>query len=323
MKIFINIASYRDPLLANTINDAYNNARYNAALVFGVVEQALPDEALKLDSFKFRRQIKYLRVDPEYARGACWPRNVAQSYWSGEDYYLQIDSHTLFEKGWDESLINQYNELRQYHNKPVISSYAHIFSAHNNDISNLQKTKLSGLLTLVVDPKGFSADKTDYFVQPKAHIVDRPKFTHGFLVSGHFLFTNGNICQDVPYDPYMYFSGEEPSYALRLWTSGYNIFHTLDLPLYTYYGNSYRPVSWGDKEELRSIKWWEYDKRSKERLLKVVTGVDTSIYCLGTERTLDQYKNWSGIDYVTRTLMPNATTGVNTLALDYKLPIPL
>ena len=81
MKIFINIASYRDPLLANTINDAYNNARYNAALVFGVVEQALPDEALKLDD----NEIVYF-IENDYIHKSGSPYILEEGFEIGADY---------------------------------------------------------------------------------------------------------------------------------------------------------------------------------------------------------------------------------------------
>ena len=44
------------------------------------------------------------------------------------------------------------------------------------------------------------------------------------LIAGGFLFGPGSIVSDVPYDPYLYFDGEEISVSARLWTHEYNIY---------------------------------------------------------------------------------------------------
>ena len=65
MKLFINIASYRDELLGRTINDAYNNAKYKDSLVFGIVEQNYKDTSINPKEYSFSNQIRYIRVDPQ------------------------------------------------------------------------------------------------------------------------------------------------------------------------------------------------------------------------------------------------------------------
>jgi len=167
-RIFISIISYRDPLLMSTVMSAYNNARYKQQLVFGIVDQAYPGEFFTPKALSYDGQIRYLRVDPEYARGACWARNSAQTMWNGEDYFMQIDSHTLFDADWDEILINAYQDLKQYHDKPVITAYPHSFSAVDDNINNLKKYKYNGLLTLVVDAPG--TFKKDLYVSTHARV---------------------------------------------------------------------------------------------------------------------------------------------------------
>ncbi len=45
------------------------------------------------------------------------------------------------------------------------------------------------------------------------------------FVSAHFLFTLGAFVNDVPYDPELYFHGEEIMLAIRAFTHGYDLFH--------------------------------------------------------------------------------------------------
>lgn len=320
MTIFISIASYRDPLLQTTVVDAYRNASNPGNLVFGIVDQSDKDETFRLNELPFRQQVRYLRVDPIYARGACWARSAAQSLWSNEDYYFQIDSHTLFEPGWDTHLIENYKMLAQYHTKPVITAYPHAFEVVNNDITNLKRTKFTGCLTLVAGDA--FVGPTEMYVHTTASILGYSTPVHGYLISGNYLFTTGKVVQEVPYDPFLFFSGEEHSLALRLWTSGYDIFHLPEVPIYTHYGRDYRTTMWSDTLEAhRPVKWWQWDMRSKSRLADVVTGKDVGKYGLGTDRTLDEYIKLTGIDYLTRTTDARAKNGQHVFNQDYRLPL--
>lgn len=96
MKIFISVASYQDPLLLETLCSAYTNARFKDSLVFGVCEQA--DQGIDLDSIVFKDQIKYELLDPVMAKGPCWARGRIQQYYSDEEFFLQIDSHTILKQ---------------------------------------------------------------------------------------------------------------------------------------------------------------------------------------------------------------------------------
>lgn len=320
MTIFISIASYRDPLLQTTVAEAYKNADNPDQLVFGIVDQSYIGETIKLDDLQFRPQIRYHRVDPVYARGACWARSVAQSLWSNEDYFLQIDSHTLFDPGWDTTLVSEYRRLSEYHRTPVITAYPHAFEAVDKDITNLRRTRFTGMLTLVAG-EGFAG--AEYYVHTKArvmHVHDTPM--HGYMVSGNFLFTEGRVVERVPYDPFLFFSGEEHSYALRLWTHGYDIFHIPTVPLYTHYGREYRTPMWSDTlESERPVKWWQLDLRSKNRLADIVTGKDLGAYGLGNTRTLADYIRLTGVDYLSRSLSAQATTGDHVFTRDYRSPL--
>ena len=51
---------------------------------------------------------------------------------------------------------------------------------------------------------------------------DRP--IPGAFIAGGFLFGPGSIVCEVPYDPDLYFHGEEVAMSARLWTSGFNIY---------------------------------------------------------------------------------------------------
>ena len=106
MSIFISIPSYQDPLLLETICSAYENAEHKDQLRFGVCEQA--ETGIDLESIKFKHLINYELVHPLMAKGPCWARARIQNFINNEQYYLQIDSHTIFAKNWDRILVNYH-----------------------------------------------------------------------------------------------------------------------------------------------------------------------------------------------------------------------
>ena len=91
MSIFISIASYQDPLLVSTIFSAYNNATNKDELIFSICDQS--DTPVNIEDLTFEKQVRYEHVDPVFSKGPCWARHRAQSFYLGEDYFLQIDSH--------------------------------------------------------------------------------------------------------------------------------------------------------------------------------------------------------------------------------------
>ena len=127
MTIFISIASYCDPLLHFTVRRALDTAHWPQALHFGVVDQSPASIPALTADFAAPARLSQVRMNPLYARGPCWARALAMSFYDGEDWFFQIDSHTDFDAGWDERLIAQASSLAAGRPGLVISAYPHPF----------------------------------------------------------------------------------------------------------------------------------------------------------------------------------------------------
>lgn len=310
-KILVSVASYRDPLLGWTLQDAYDNARNKDALTFAVVEQAYEKEFFDPKSLSFSKQIRYVRVDPEQSRGCCWARSVAQTLWSEEDYYFQIDSHIGFDPGWDTLMVAAMDHLQEHHERPLITNMPYVLEAKDDDIKNNPVKKIRDdkeFLTLTRVCRPVQKDTTfkdNYFVGVQCDYVPKKNFVPGYLVAAGCLFTLGKWAEEVPYDPYLFFEGEEQSIALRSWTHGYNIFHIAPLMFYHYYISAYKTRFWSDDVE-KQTKWQDLNSRSFSRLQRVVTGDDLGVYGLGNRRTLQDYIRFTGIDYLNKNVEEKA-----------------
>ena len=328
MKIFILLASYRDKMLKTTIESAYNNAVFKNSLVFGVFDQSYSDQALDYQDLSYKQNIRYMRIDPEFSQGCCWARHIAQTMYNDEDYYLQVDAHTIFDNAWDQNLISKIEYLRKFHDKPVISGFPHAFTIDDNlnvkEKNPIQPHNLPVITLNLPSKNDLTPDNNTLSLLASHRAGTLP--CHGYLISGGNVFTVGKVIEEVPYDPFLYFQGEEQSFALRLFTNGYNIFHASDMPIYHLYSNSAndtRLTHWGDKdsENQRTDKWWIYSNRAKSRLIDLHQRKITGAYGLGSVRTLEQYARFTGIDYANQIIEERSGTGTHVFELDHRQKI--
>jgi hypothetical protein len=309
MSVFVSIASYCDPVLGFTLARALRLARWPQQLHFGVVEQSdasLPEPAVA--SLQPAR-LSYLRIAPLHARGPCWARAIAMSFYDSEDWFFQIDSHMDFEPHWDERLIAQAQALAPGRRGLVLSAYPNAFVFQEGRPQYRPTT--DKVLAHVVKPGTQFAD--DHLVLGfEAHPVGSSVPVPGFHLGAGCLFAPGAFATTFPYDPQFYFHGEEQALALRLYTHGWDIFHMPGLPVWHLYNNAEsgaprRPLHWDeDVDRQRSRTWWELEQHSRRRLGDLAGGKPLGVFGLGRERSVADYAAFSGIDYAARTLAPQA-----------------
>ena len=134
MKIFIQIASYRDPQLIPTIKSCIDNSKNPHNLVFSIARQFNPEDKFDdLSEFESDKRFKILNIPYQESKGVCWARNLTQQQYDGEEYTLQIDSHMRFEKDWDQTLIEMVKGLQtKGHKKPLLTGYVSSFDPDND-----------------------------------------------------------------------------------------------------------------------------------------------------------------------------------------------
>ena len=105
---------------------------------------------------EWRENVRVLRMDWRDARGPGWARAAIQkALFDGEDYYLQIDSHTRFVSGWDERLLCMVERCGSP--KAVISTYPLPYHGHAQRAMRSEERKLTLLCTQAAG-KAFDKD---------------------------------------------------------------------------------------------------------------------------------------------------------------------
>lgn len=313
-KIFVQIAAYRDRELKNTIKDCIERAKFPSNLVFSICWQhnkynhtipvsvgdsqetvlEIADKWDTLDEWKDDPRFKIIDMDYTEAKGPCYARNLLQQQYAGEQYTLQIDSHSRFAQDWDEILIDMLKFLQgRGHKKPLLTSYAPEY--HPESEPNGRNMVPLYLAFDRFSPEGI--------LHLKPHGIDdwnrRDRPVPARIYSAHYAFSIGDFVLEVPHDPQIYFHGEEPSIGIRAFTHGYDLFHPHRLAVWHYYG---RPVSKGNRRHWDDSNISQLVDNSYKRFRELL-GVwgqgtpDFGPYGLGRVRTLDQYERYAGIRF--------------------------
>ena len=293
MKIFIQIASYRDPQLILTIKDMIEKAKNPKNLRFGIARQFHPDDKFDdLSEYSKDKRFRVLDIPYSESKGVCWARNLTQQLYQGEEYTMQIDSHMRVEQDWDKTLIDMIKQLQKKgHKKPLLTGYVSSFDPDNDPAARVR------------DPWRMVFDR---FI-PEGAVFFLPETIPGWqdlkepiparFYSAHFCFTVGEFSNEVQHDPEYYFHGEEISIAARAYTCGYDLFHPHKVVIWHEYTRKGRTKQWDDDKE-----WGEKNRVAhlKNRKLfsmdgEVYNPEEFGKYGFGTERNLMDYEKFSGL----------------------------
>jgi hypothetical protein len=296
MKIFIQIASYRDPQLIHTIKSALENAKKPKNLVFGIARQYHPEDGFdNLDEYRNDKRFRILDIPHQESKGVCWARHQVQQLYKDETYTMQIDSHMRFEKDWDDEFIKMIKQLQKDgYSKPLLTGYVSSFDPDNDPNGRVREP-----WRMVFDrfiPEGavfFLPETIPSWQEMKKPVTAR-------FYSAHFAFTLGEFSTEVQHDPEFYFHGEEISIAARAYTHGYDLFHPHKVLIWHEYTRKGRTKQWDDDKE-----WHLKNNQShkKNRQLFGMDGeemIDMGKYGFGTVRSLSDYEKYAGINFKIR-----------------------
>ena len=308
MKIFVQIASYRDPQLIPTIENLLENAKKPKNIVIGVARQFHPEDGFD-DLSKYKKDKRFRILDIPYtdSKGVCWARHQVQQLYGGEEYTLQIDSHMRFEKNWDDEMIKMIKQLQKKgYKKPLLTGYVSSFDPENDPEGRVK------------EPWRMSFDR----FTPEGVVFFLPETIPGWqemkepvparFYSAHYCFTLGEFSKEVQHDPEFYFHGEEISITVRSYTHGYDLFHPHKVLIWHEYTRKGRTKQWDDDKE------WYLKNISCHKKNRQLLGVDGEKFdgdyleWFGSERTIKDYEKYAGLLFETR--------GIQQETIDKKYP---
>ena len=292
MKIFVQIASYRDPQLIPTIENMLENAKRPKNLRIGVARQFHPDDKFDdLSKFENDSRFRILNIPHEEAEGVCWARNLVQQLYQDEEYTLQIDSHMRFAPNWDDEMIKMVKQLQKKgYKKPLLTGYVSSFDPDNDPQGRVQEPWRMAFDRFIPEGAVFFLPETiPGWKDMKEPVPAR-------FYSAHYAFTLGQFTKEVQHNPEYYFHGEEISISARAYTCGYDLFHPHKVLIWHEYTRKGRTKQWDDDK-----KW--VDRNNKSHLLnRKLFGMDgleqeghDGPFGFGSERSLRDYEKYAGL----------------------------
>lgn len=302
MKIFVSVVSYRDPLLKYTVKSLLENKSVRHDVVVAIFEQTRLEDSLVTVAPELltRDDIRYKRIDPEYADGVTWARDINFMQAIDEDFIYQVDSHMLFDPNWDRKLVNDYKKgcVKAGHERVIISGSCKNFRMEGEEpVKDFHPTDVTcsvkyfhyepriDLLAAHGDLMPATGD-----IAPAIHIC-----------AGNF-FAPLKWIKEVGVDTGIFFEGEEQLMVLQSFLKGYEIYHPSAIMCYHYIDtHNYVTKHWYEPISDATVE--NYNKRvtrSHQYLTSYIDSLD--------EDVLVSYHKKFGVNYIEKSLDDSART---------------
>lgn len=301
--IFINIPSYKDPDLWNTINNFISNAEFPDRVFFGITNQSENPE-LAHDNLKKYNNI-IMDIIPAGSIVGCQPARLnSHRFYNNQDYYLNMDSHMRSCKNWDSEIIRQYKIDKEEYGPLVFTGYA--ASYHVDENGNDVFSTHEGMPTFFMSKENQESFYNNGVPQFQGIHKGHKHSVLSPYVSGHFFFTEKHVIKTVPFMDKITFTEEEPLMALRFFTAGFNLLTPSKNFVYHRYGRDGRPLFWEDFPEV----WGVESEKSKNHFLNVVhNNIVDEKYGLFDKKTVRDFELYAGINFKNKYLSERLING--------------
>eukprot|EP01061_Rhynchopus_euleeides_P033099 TRINITY_DN5528_c0_g1_i1.p1 TRINITY_DN5528_c0_g1~~TRINITY_DN5528_c0_g1_i1.p1 ORF type:complete len:456 (+),score=105.36 TRINITY_DN5528_c0_g1_i1:91-1368(+) len=318
--IFISVAAFRDSETKDTLLSIFSKARHPERIHVGLVCQrdaSLPDEdcmpaeykqPCEGDGFCAAKRITLKDMPYKEAKGPTYARHLASLMYSGEDYFMMIDSHNSFVRDWDLAILRDHEACSKVSPKCVLSVYP--MGLDRPLKSPLEDRPYVAYLcsNAMWHGAGYPGPFRGGVYRTSAEPRPQPYLGAGLV------FGAGQLVLDAPFDPHLpfLFHGEEILITTRLWTHGYDFFSPGSNILYHHYYREGKP-----RMESARTDWYAQQTVATKRVqfllqlpspsdpskllldpatLPEAVTVEAAKYGMGTARTLKHYWEFARID---------------------------
>lgn len=266
-RIYVAIPDIGDPELYPTVKNLFESAN-DRDRVFVGIGHSIPFKNKKNTDeinlkFKEFKNVKNEFINFYRNVGVSYGRHAALKNYNNEDFYLQIDSHTLFEKDWDIKLISYYEEAKNFFDSDkllltgFLSQYQYTSKTNKSFLTNNskpgwayyisgleEKIKMSHLVKnhwegIEIDGVNYGYSRIPMFMIMNSFIhevfnISKNRYLKSRRMSANFIFSDNNIVKD--YDKVLpintHFFEEEYILSVELHDLGYTMaFPNFDIPL--------------------------------------------------------------------------------------------
>ena len=303
--IFVSIASYRDENCPKTLGSLFENAKYPDRIFVGICQQNKENDIQCIPkNFPYIKNIRIIEKKYLDAKGPTWARYLCSTLYKNEDFFLQVDSHSLFVENWDVKCIEMIESLEkspEVENKKVMLS--HYPPSYHNYEKNPSNEKITTMVECFFNNDGIISFKGAQWRKPG------PLPRRNIFIAGGFIFCRGKWLEEVPFDPHLkyLFVGEEILITIRSYTSGWDVYTPNKNIVFHFYTRPKDPKIWKDLM---------YSNNEVKQKVKIICKLDNDLsklttkeiynslkdYNVGKERTLEEFYDFIGVDIKKKTV---------------------
>lgn len=236
--IYVSIPSLDDAELIPTIHDAMDKAADMGRVHIGVALQSSDKKMLKevqkvADGYLGNVQVTFTKLTTRNAPhnlGVGLGRAKAHSFYNNEDYFLQVDSHTMFEQDWDEKLIQMLRHASDISGNPktIITAYAGSYFLDENGGRTLNfpngLEEHSGFYYPLYSQFERRNSIPSWDIVPFGKISDRPEpYFPAPKFNANFAFGPSEFATNLGLEPNFIFFEEEVIQTVNLMTAGWSL----------------------------------------------------------------------------------------------------
>lgn len=296
--IFVQIASYHDFELPKTIVHALKQKSGKHEIHFGVFNCYYRTNDIYIPKVD---NLKIIEKEAPAGIGVGKSRNIANSLYDGQDYYLQIDSHTRFKKDWDDNLVSDILDYQSCGSeKPLLTTYPGTYRYDNYLQEIIDWGEHVNIIYFGDTPEEFTRNLIpgQRAVEPEGTVTQKS-------ISAGFIFTVGSF-SEMDFNNKIAFWGEEIFIAAKAWTSGFDLFTPSKQQIFhLYYDHDHRMQRsnrrhiWNDFPQI----FEKMDQESKEEIKMIFNTNKVAKDALGDIRTLDDFGRYAGLDFKNKQLV--------------------
>lgn len=311
--IFVSIASYRDDVCTDTLDSLFKMAENPNRIFVGICQQnnSIEDtDCLSaIINTPLENNVRIIRIPHYEAKGPTYARYLCSTLWNGEQYFLQIDSHTKFVKGWDSICINMIQSIKtnKLSLKPVISYYPR--ESNNYDkYTEEQKYNVPRMCKSFFNERGMISFLASREINTNNKVYKTPH------LAGGMFFCESDFLNELPFDPDLpyLFVGEEILHSIRFFTNGWDIFTPSENIIFHEYTRKDKPKIWtdnpyySDMTAFNKVKHYlGLDKSDDQQGIQTSKYINLDKYGLGKVRTIQDFYDFAGIDIASKRVVKN------------------
>lgn len=245
--IFIAIPSLFDLELLNTVDSIYKNSSGNNDIFLGIHYSYTDKKDLSnvIKGISNNKNIRFVsrKLSNKNNKnagkiGVGLARCSAMSLYKDEDYVLQIDSHTSFDKDWDITLINLLKEAKEFSNKDKVLLTAYPGPYFYESDGSIFKSKTPRYPMYIFNE--IFRNTIPGWVDDEIYGIVKEKFVPAIKICAGFIFGEKDFGKNSGTDLGSLFFEEEPIQTMNLVYDGFSLIYPNinDLPItHLYYQN--------------------------------------------------------------------------------------